>query len=293
MKTSIGFVGLGAMGFGMAKRLQQAGYPLQLISNRNRKPIERLVSSGANEYADVAELAANSDVIILCLPDSEVVWTVLKQMEKGLCADQVIIDTGTSSISETRKVHQWLKAKDIHFAEAPLTGGTKQADAGELGALVGTDDQTYEAIKPILEKFCSSVQHFGEVGTGGCAKMANNYMVFGIVALVHEAFHLAEKAGVSWEKLYDVVIRGSADSGALRRIIGSAIQDDYHGYVFSVKGAHKDMRYITQMMEEFGLKSPLSQQLLKKFRDAEEQGYGDLYVSEILRPDIREQRGGV
>lgn len=236
MKASIGFLGLGAMGFGMAKHLRRAGYTLHVSAHRNREPVDHLVSGGAVEYPDAASLAEVCDVIVLCLPNSEVVWSVLNEMEDGMHGGQILIDTGTSSLSATRKVQRRLTALGIDFAEAPLAGGAGQAEAGKLGALVGSDPDTFNAIEPILETFCASIQHFGGVGAGGRAKMVNNYMVFGIAALVHEAFHLADEAGVDWAKLYDAVIRGSADSGVFRRIIGNAIKSDYRGYIFNVAG---------------------------------------------------------
>ncbi|WP_282610031.1 NAD(P)-dependent oxidoreductase [Pelagibius sp. Alg239-R121] len=290
---SIGFIGLGAMGYGMASNLLAKGFDLRVIANRNRQPIEALVALGAMECKSYAELALQSDVLLLCLPDSNVVEQVVAELEPNLRKGQILVDTGTSSLSSTAKLAERMSALGVEFAEAPLTGGTKQAEAGQLGALVGADDALFDRIEPILRGFCVAVQHFGAVGAGGRAKFVNNYMVFGIAALVFEAFHAADVAGSDWTKLYDVVIRGSADSGVFRRVIGGAIEDDFKGYVFTVKSAYKDMRYITEMNEQLGLSSPLNKAVLDIFSRAEAEGYGDLMISELLRGDIRKARGGV
>lgn len=289
----VGFIGLGAMGFGMAANLVAKDFQLTVIANRNRKPVEALLAQGAAEAKTYKDLAAASDIILLCLPDSDVVERVVEALEPNLQSGHTLVDTGTSSLASTARLAKRLAAVGVDFAEAPLTGGTKQAEAGELGALVGTREDVFARIEPVLRTFCAAVQHFGEVGAGGRAKLANNYMVLGIAALVFEAFHAADMAGADWAKLYDVVIRGSGDSGVFRRVIGGALEDDFKGYVFTVKAAHKDLRYITEMNEQLGLATPLNRAVLDIFARAEAEGYGDLMISELLRGDIRKQRGGV
>ena len=289
----VGFIGLGAMGFGMASNLLTKGFELKVIANRSRAPVEALLARGATECKSYTELASQSDVLLLCLPDSDVVEQVVGALEPSLRNGHILVDTGTSSLVSTVELAKRMATIGVEFAEAPLTGGTKQAEAGELGALVGAEVALFEKIEPVLQAFCAAVQHFGPVGAGGRAKLVNNYMVLGIAALVFEAFHAADLSGSDWAKLYDVVIRGSGDSGVFRRVIGGAIEDDFKGYVFTVKSAHKDMRYITEMNEQLGLATPMNTAVLDIFARAEAEGYGDLMISELLRGDIRKARGGV
>jgi len=284
----IGFVGLGAMGFGMASNLLAKHGQLNIVCNRSRKPVDRLVNQGAKEFTNYAELASHSDLLILCLPNSEVVEAVVAGMEDDLGEGKILVDTGTSSLQSTQSVAKTVQERGVHFAEAPLTGGIKQAATGELGALVGAPLEVFEMIEPVLQNFCTSVQHFGPIGAGARAKFVNNYMVMGIVALICEAFHVAGVTGSDWDKLYDVVIRGSADSGAFRRIIGNAKNGDFEGYVFSIEGALKDMTYITEMNASLGRATPLNMAVLNFFSDAVKSGHGDRLLSELLRPEVRE-----
>ena len=283
----IGFIGLGAMGFGMARNILAKHSQLDTIANRARDAVDALVGDGAVEHPDAQTLAANADVILLCLPNSTIVEHTLTQMEPALRPGQIVIDTGTSSLPSTLALAEKLAAQGVHFAEAPLTGGQAQADAGELGALVGCTPETYQAITPILAYFCATSQYFGPVGAGAQAKFINNYMVIGIAALVAEAFHIAAETGTNWSQLYDVVIRGSADSGVLRRIIGNAKDGDFEGYVFSVENAAKDMGYITQANANLGRDTPLNHAVKDLFDQANSQGFGDLRISELLRPEVR------
>lgn len=285
----IGFIGAGVMGHGMASCLLAAGYPVNVIAHRNRQPIDDLVARGALEAESYEQLAVRTDVLILCVTSSAVVEEVIEQLQASLRPGMMVIDMGTSSPESTRRIHARLKAMDLAFVEAPVTGGTKQAAAGELGALVGAEQDDFDAARPILEVMCKTVHHFGSVGAGNTAKLLNNYMVFGIVALVIEAFDKARDAGVDWEKLYDVVICGSADSGALRRIVGAAVDGDYKGYVFSVEGALKDMKYFGELSEELGGLSELGHAVTKTYESAVDQGRGDRLLSELLAPGSVEQ----
>lgn len=277
------------MGHGMASCLLAAGYPLHVVAHRNRQPIDDLISKGAREASTLAELAPNCDVIILCVSNSDVVAQVVNDLSPHLSAGMTVIDTGTSHPEATKQVARQLEDLKVNFVEAPVTGGVKQAAAGELGALVGADETIFEKVRPVLDAFCAQVHHFGPPGAGNTAKLLNNYMVMGLIALITETFTKADKAGVDWQKLYDVVICGSADSGALRRIIGNALEGDFKGYVFDVKGALKDINYFCDMAESLDGKSQLAAAVQQVFIDANAAGHGERLVSELLSPDIRQR----
>lgn len=286
-RPRVGFIGVGIMGHGMAGCLLDAGYPLTVIAHRNRAPVEDLVSRGAAEAATLAELAGASDVIILCVSNSDVVEQQVEALAPHFRAGMTVIDTGTSKPVSTEKIAAKLADLGVAFVEAPVTGGVKQAAAGELGALVGADAETYESMRPLLEVLCAQVHHFGPPGAGNTAKLLNNYMVMGLIALITETFSKADQANIDWQKLYDVVICGSADSGALRRIIGNAVQGDFKGYVFDVKGALKDITYFCDMAETLDGKSPMAAAVQEVFAKANADGHGERLVSELLAPEIR------
>jgi 3-hydroxyisobutyrate dehydrogenase-like beta-hydroxyacid dehydrogenase len=283
----IGFAGVGVMGHGMASRILDAGYPLTVIAHRNRSRVEDLVGRGAREAADFAELAESSDILVLCVSNSVVVESVVASLEPSLRQEMMIIDTGTSSPESSRALDARLGSLGVRFVEAPVTGGVKQAAAGELGALVGADPAGYEQAAPLLRAMCTTVHHFGPVGAGNTAKLLNNFMVMGIAALVTEAFGRAREGGIDWRKLYDVVVCGSADSGVLRRIIGSAVEGDYKGYVFSVDGALKDMRYFCELADSMDEVSPLGSAVREVYENAVDAGYGDRLLSELLAPEMQ------
>lgn len=283
----VGFIGVGGMGRGMAGRLLDAGHALTVIAHRNRAPVEELTQRGAREAATYRDLAEHSEAIVLCVSNSDVVERVVAELEPHLSEGVLVIDTGTSRPEDCARLAERLAARGAVFIEAPVTGGVKQAAEGSLGALVGASAAGFEAARPILEAMCQTVHFFGPPGAGNTAKLLNNFMVFGIAALVFETFERAEAAGVDWRKLYEVAICGSGDSGVLRRIVGSAIEGDFGGYVFSVEGALKDLRYFDAVARETGGPSDLSSAVRAVFDSAAADGHGARRLSELLSPELR------
>ena len=283
----IAVFGLGAMGFGMASNLLKAGYTVSVTVHRNIQTVEMLAAKGALECESKREAVDSSDIILLCLPNSVDVKSVIDEVLPSLNPRHLVVDTGTSSVVQTKELAERLELQGIKFAESPVAGGKLQAQAAELGAFVGCSSETFNRVKPVLESFCSSIMHFGEVGSGGRAKLISNYLVLGMLRLIIETFHAANEMEINWEKFYRIICLGSGNSVALQRMIGSIMDGHNHkGYVFSVQNAWKDLEYIAELSQEYGLESTLSDSPRRLFRNATKAGFGDLMVSELLRDDM-------
>ncbi len=286
-RPRVGLVGAGTMGRGMGENLLKAGFPLRVVAHRSRGGVDRLVAAGASEAGDLGALVDGADVVLLCLPDADVATAVVEGIAPRLRPDQLVIDTGTAPPEVSRRLEALCAGAGALFAEAPVAGGRQQAEAGALGALVGARPEALERALPVLETFSATVQHFGPVGTASLAKLVNNYVVMGMVALVTEAYGLAADAGVPWDRLYDVMIRGAGDSGVLRRIGGGAVAGDFSVYAFPVKGAAKDLAYFRRTVAAAGGPSPLAREVSAVFERAVDAGHGERLLGELLRPDVR------
>lgn len=282
----IGFIGVGLMGHGMCLNLLKAGHELTVVAHRQRGLVEDLVAKGAREAPDPAALARDAEAVLICVTNSQAVAEVLAAVEPELAPGRVVVDLGTSDRAATLAHARRLAAKGIHFAEAPLTGGPEQAAVAELGALVGADAETFARIEPILACFCATISHMGPVGAGASAKLVSNYLVLGMVALIADSYNVARRAGVDWGKLYAAMLRGSNNSGALRKIVGPALEGDYDGYPFSLANARKDMSYFMRVAEELGAVSPLARTTMAVYDEAVESGHGDIRISRLIDPDI-------
>ena len=283
----IGFVGVGGMGAGMVANLLAANRPVSVLAHRSRGSIEAAVARGAREAASAQALAEGSEVVILCVRTAEITEQVLAALQPHLGRGTLVIDCGTSPPDIARRLHASLAADGIDFVEAPVAGGVRQAAEGALGALVGAEPKAFARAEPVLSCFCRTVRRFGPPGAGATAKLLNNYLVIGMVALITETFAKAADAHVDWNDLYEVALCGAGDSAALRRIVGNAVEGDYGGYVFDVSGALKDITYFRSMSQGMGGPTALADAVHDVFAEAAAAGHGDRLVSELLSPAVR------
>ncbi len=280
----IALIGAGLMGHGITVNLLKHGHDVSVITHRNRDPIIELLARGATEAKDLAQMARDAAIILLCLPSSKVVEETINKLRSHLRPRHILIDTGTSDPDATRRLVRELAHMGVSFADAPLTGGPEQAETGHLGVLCGADAKTFAAIAPILKCFATTVRHVGPPGAGHTAKLFSNYLVTGMIALVTETFGAARKAKIDWRDLYEAMLNGSGNSGVLRKMVGPALEGDFDGYRFSIANAAKDIGYYTDMAEKLGCTSPLMEAVADVFIEAMETGHGGRNVSHLLDP---------
>jgi 3-hydroxyisobutyrate dehydrogenase-like beta-hydroxyacid dehydrogenase len=285
MAKRIGFIGAGLMGHGMAKNIVEKGYRLTVLAHRNRAPIDDLLRRGAIEANTPAALARASDIVILCVPSSvEVELCVFagNGIMAGAHEGLIVVDSTTAEPISTERVARALASKNVRFADAPLTRSPKDAEAGRLNALVGADDATLAAIRPVLETFCENIFHIGPVGSGHKLKLINNFLSQGMAALVAEAVTTAAKAGVDLGTMFEVVSAGGANSSVFQRFMPWVLSGD-SGMVFKLKNGQKDLRYYTHLAEAVGSTAFLGEAVHQIFTLAAAQGEGESYVPALAR----------
>ena len=283
----IGFVGAGLMGRGMAGNLLKAGYPLRLFIHRQREGLAALFALGAAETDDLREIARESDVIIICVDKAETVRSVVAGLLPELRSDHLLIDATTSDPAVTREIADELRRHGVSYADAPVTGGPLQAEAGVLGSLVGCDAATFARVHTVVAHYSKAVQRIGEVGSGHFAKLLNNFVTHGTVTLLAEAYGRARENGVDWQALYAVMEAGAARSGTLEKMVKPALSGDFDGSRFFIRNAQKDVAYFCRIAEgsERG-PSELGETIRSVFDRAVAADLGERYVSALLDPDI-------
>lgn len=279
---SIGFLGAGLMGQGMVARLLGAGRKVHITAHRNRAPIDALLSLGAIEAPDPARLAAISDVVIFCLPNAVVAAEVLGQILPSSRPGQLVIDCTTSHPEAVVGLERMAAEKGVLYAEAPLTGGVAQAEAGTLGAILGAGDEAARRAGAVLEPCCSAIEHMGPVGLGATTKLISNFLSLGTATLVMEAMRAARDHGVDWAKFYRLACQGSGHSMSLDRIAPAAITGRHDGYVFSLENTIKDLGYIETLLRDNGEAGRMASLLLDIVRQGARTREGSDYLSRLL-----------
>jgi 3-hydroxyisobutyrate dehydrogenase-like beta-hydroxyacid dehydrogenase len=293
-KPRIGFIGVGLMGHGMAKNIVEKGYALTIMGNRNREPVDDLVKREAKEAKTPAEVAAVSDIVFLCVTDSSIVEPLCRGAQglktaarKGL----IIVDCSTSNPVSTLELAEEFAALGVSFCDAPLSRTPKEAWEGKLDTMIGADDATFAAIKPVCATWAGKIVHLGPVGSGHKMKLLNNFVAMGYAALYAEALTLGQKAGIT-PQMFDSVIRGGRmDCGFYQTYFKYVLERDRDAHRFTLRNAHKDMRYLAAMADSLGVANPLGSAVKNTYATALGQGRGDDYVP--MSSDVIAELNGV
>lgn len=290
MSRRVGFIGLGMMGHGMAKNLLEKGYPVATMAHRNRAPLQDLLSRGAQELPGPKEIAAASDVVLICVTGSPQVEEIVYG-EDGILAScrpgLVIVDCSTSEPDSTARIDRDIAARGAAMADAPLARTPIEAEAGRLNTMVGASEETFRLIKPILETFCENIFHVGPVGAGHKTKLINNFLAMGHGALIAEALCACAAVGLDIAKYYEVVSAGGANSGIFQLIVPKAMAGDYSGLKFSVANAEKDLRYYNRLADGVPVSNALGKAVLHAFVEASNMGLADQYVGSLIEAQAR------
>jgi hypothetical protein len=284
-KERVGFIGVGLMGHGMAKNILEKGFPLAIMGNRNRAPVDDLVGRGAVEKKSAKDLAATVDVLFLCVTDSEAVERIVRGKDgilAGAHPGLVVVDCSTANPVSTETIASELMSAGVAFADAPLGGTPAQAETGQLSAMVGASPEVFKRIEPVIATWAGRITHLGPIGTGHKMKLLNNFLSLGYAAIYAEALAIGEKVGISVET-FDSVIRGSRmDCGFYQTFMGYALDGNRDSHKFSISNAAKDMRYVDAMANAQKMSNPVSAAAKNLFAAAAGSGMAENYVPHLV-----------
>ena len=282
-EPKIGFIGLGIMGKPMAGHLIDAGYEL-VVHNRNRDAVDELVGKGAAEAYSGKEVAEQSDIVITMLPDSPDVESValgeggiIEGAHEGL----IFVDMSTIAPSVTTQVGEVLAEKGVQSLDAPVSGGDIGAQNATLSIMVGGDEDTFNAVKPLFDIMGQSAILCGPLGAGQTVKACNQILVAVTIAGVSEALTMGTKAGVDPIKIVQVLSGGLARCGVLENRGERMVNGDFDPG-FRIRLHYKDLNIIQKTSNDFGVPLPVTSEVFELFKTAMVKGRGELDHSGLL-----------
>jgi len=280
---NVGFIGVGYMGYGIAKNILEKDNNLFVIANKNRKPIEKIVSKGAVEVKSFEDFRDKQlNVLVKCVTNTPIAKEIATKLSSILDEKTLIIDITTHNQSgsiETEKIYQ---SKNINYIECPVMGGPVQAEEGILGGIVGATDANFKLAEPYLKLFCKNYFHFGSVGMGAKSKLLNNFLTLGNAALINHMAKAAKKFDLDLQKLFDVAKLGSGNSAALIRVFEALLQGDSTGFKFTASNSVKDLTYIEDLLKDFPEAEKIAEDNKNYFQKAVDDGYGENFISELI-----------
>jgi len=280
---NIGFIGVGYMGYGIAKNILKHKNKLFVIANKNRKPIEKIVNDGAEEVKSFEDFSTkNLDAMFMCVTNTPIAKLISEKISNILDSKTLIIDITTHNKTGSMETEEIFKAKKINYVECPVMGGPVQAEQGILGGIVGASDENFKIAETYFNFFCKEYFHFGPVGMGAKSKLLNNFLSLGNAALVNHLAKSAKEMGLDLKKVFDVAKLGSGNSAALNRVFDNLLKGDFTGFKFTASNSVKDLTYIQDLLKDFPEAEKVAEVNKNYFQKAVDDGYGENFISELI-----------
>jgi len=253
----IGFIGLGVMGNSMAGHLQSAGYALN-VYNRTKERAQPLIDKGAKWQDSVADVAANSNIIITIVGfphDVEEVYLGAEGIIANAEPGSLLIDMTTSKPNLAQQIANDAAARNIASVDAPVSGGDLGAKEARLSIMVGANEDAFERVKPVLEIMGKNIVLQGPPGSGQHTKMCNQIAIASLMIGVVEAMEYAKQSGLEPFTVLKSIESGAAGSWSLSNIAPRALKEDF-APGFYVKHFIKDMGIAIESATEMNLDLP-------------------------------------
>jgi len=276
---TVGFIGLGNMGAGMAGNIQKAGYPMVVYDIREGAT-RPFLEGGARLASSPAEVARLSDVTFTSLPGPKEVEEVAVGPEgvlAGIRRGGIFVDLSTSRPTLIRQIEPRFRQKGAHVLDAPVSGGKTGAASGNLAVMVGGEREIYERIKPLLDAFGDKVFYAGSIGAGSIAKLVHNMIGHGVRQAIAEGLTLGVKAGVEPEALWECVRRGALGrmSGLHEGIARTVFRGQFEPASFALALSRKDIGLATELGKEFNVPMPVANLVEQIAIQGMNRGWGD------------------
>lgn len=295
-RPTVGFVGLGNMGEPMCRQLLDGGYTVW-VYDANPEATDRLEETAARPASSLQELASETEVIFLSLPNSEVVEEVVLG-EEGLVdsfsSGQTVIDLSSSKPLRTQALAEKLIARGVRMLDAPVSGGVPRAKEGTLAIMVGGEKEVYEEHHGLLGHFGEKIFYMGGHGAGHLTKALNNLLSATTLVSASEAVLLGMEGGLDPETFIEVVNVSTGRSNSTEAKFPNYILNRAFDAGFSTEFYNKDVSTALETAAEYGFPMTVGSAVGSIWREAVEEGYGPKDHTEIyafLEEFLRGRRG--
>lgn len=283
--AKLGFLGLGIMGYPMARHLLEASHEVALWSHSAAKARELAKQGRGTACGSPKEVAERADFIFYCVGTSEMSREVALGKEgliEGVRPGTIIADCSTISPAVSREIGAVFSAKNAHFIDAPCTGSTPGAEKGTLTFMLGGDKSAVEKAKPYLELMGKLFYHCGGPGQGLQAKLTQNLVLGNLFQAFAEGMVLARKGGIAPELMLEILDNSAAKSGLISFKAPYVLARNFETQ-FSTKWLHKDLGLALESAESMDVPMPLTALTQQMLRAAIAKGWGDEDFCSVIR----------
>jgi 3-hydroxyisobutyrate dehydrogenase len=281
----VAFIGLGVMGGPMAGHLQAAGHSVTVYNRTTAKAQAWAAEHGGAWAATPREAAQGAAIVFACVGNDDDLRSVTLGPDgafAGMSAGTIFVDHTTASAEVARELHATAGQRELHFIDAPVSGGQAGAVNGVLTVMCGGDAAPFEAMRPVAMAFSRAVTRVGESGAGQLAKMVNQICIAGLVQGLSEAIAFGQKSGLDMKQVLDVIGKGAAQSWQLDNR-GKTMVDDQFDFGFAVDWMRKDLGLVLDEARRNGARVPVTALVDQFYADVQSLGGGRWDTSSLIR----------
>jgi len=292
----IAFIGLGAMGLPMARNLARAGLLAGAWSRNPAVAAALAADTGVHAYPDPETLAADCNLVVLCVSADTDVLELVGRMAPALRPGSIVIDCSTVSAETARSAAETLAAAGSSFLDCPVSGGVEGAKNATLAIMCGGEEEAFDKARPVLEAMGKTVARIGPSGFGQATKATNQIMCAGIIQAVGEAMAFARAEGLPLDKVIETLGQGAGSSWYFVHRAPYMAGGQFPAG-FRVRLHKKDLKICQRMAQRHGAQLPVVETTLMHYRKLIADGHGDEDISTIFRlktalfPDTPEGQG--
>jgi len=284
--TRVGFCGLGVMGYPMAGHLASAGHSVSVYNRTSARADAWVAEHSGTAFATPREVAANSDIVMLCVGNDADVRAVVMGSDGVLAGAHpglIVVDHTTTSAELAREISLACSAAGVGFVDAPVSGGQAGAINGALTVMCGADSESvFGEVAVVAAAYSRSCVRLGNAGSGQLAKMVNQICIAGVVQGLAEGLAFATKAGLDAHAVIDVISKGAAQSWQMENR-GHTMVDDSFDFGFAVEWMIKDLGFCVEEAQRNGAELPVADLVLGFYRELYADGAGRMDTSSLIR----------
>jgi len=281
---TVGFVGLGVMGYPMAGHLAQAGFALRVYNRTGDKADRWLQTYAGTAVPTPCEAAMGSDAVFMCVGNDADVRAVVYGADgvlAGLRPDAIVVDHTTVSAELAVELAADLADKGCGFLDAPVSGGQAGAESGQLTIMAGGAAATFERVAPVMGCYAKSMRLMGDSGAGQLTKMVNQICIAGVLQGLSEGLHFAERAGLDVEAVVEVISKGAAQSWQMENRHRTMAAGEFE-FGFAVDWMRKDLEISLRTARKLGARLPLTALVDQFYADVQAYGGGRWDTSSLI-----------
>ena len=279
------FLGLGVMGYPMARHLVAAGHEVTVYNRTVEKASKWAAEHGGSSAATPREAAAGAEFVMACVGNDDDLRSVCVGEAgafAGMADGTVFVDHTTVSAAVTREMYAAGAAGGISFVDAPISGGQAGAENGALSIMCGGDQAAYDRAEPVMDAYAKICRRIGDSGAGQTTKMCNQIAIAGLVQGLSEALHMAEKSGLDGRDVVEVISQGAAGSWQMSNRFETML-DDHFDHGFAVDWMRKDLGICLATADDVGASLPVTALVDQFYKDVQKMGGGRWDTSSLFK----------